>query len=247
MKKIIPAIILVLVLACKQQPKVVPTIQEIVDKSIEDSGGLLYKNHGTSFQFRNRKYISRNVDKKKILERIMFLDSVTIKDVRTNSGLTRYINDSVIDLPDSLANRYANSVNSVHYFARLPYGLNDQAVNKEFLGEESIRDKSYYKIKVTFDQNGGGDDFDDTYLYWFNKETFKPDYLAYDFHVNGGGQRFRVAYNERYVEGIRFVDYENYKSKTKETNILDIAQLFEVGELELLSKIELTDIEVSKD
>ena len=247
MKKIIFTLLLVCTLACKQQPKAEITVQEIVDKSIEDSGGLLYKNHGTSFQFRNRTYISRNVGKKKILERISFLDSITIKDVRTNSGLTRYINDSVVDLSDSIANRYANSVNSVHYFARLPYGLNDQAVNKEFLGEESIRDKSYYKIKVTFDQSGGGDDFDDTYLYWFNKETFKPDYLAYDFHVNGGGQRFRVAYNERYIEGIRFVDYENYKSKTKETNILEIGQLFEAGELELLSKIELSVIEVTKD
>jgi len=70
---------------------------------------------------------------------------------------------------------------------------------------------SYYKLKVTFDQDGGGDDFDDTYVYFFNKATFKPDYLAYDFHVNGGGMRFREAYNERYVNGIRFVDYNNMK------------------------------------
>ena len=61
-------------------------------------------------------------------------------------------------------------------------------------------------------------------MYWFNKETFKPDYLAYDFHTDGGGVRFRKAYNERYVDGIRFVDYENYKPRDpKETldNILD--------------------------
>ncbi len=247
MKKVVSGLILVLAFACKQQPKAEITVQEIVDKSIEDSGGRLYKDHGTLFYFRNRKYISRIVDKKKILERITFLDSNSIQDIHTNIGFTRYINDTLVDLPDSLANRYANSVNSVHYFARLPYGLNDKAVNKELLGEESIQSKAYYKVKVTFDQNGGGDDFDDVYLYWFNKETFKVDYLAYDFHVNGGGQRFRMAYNERYVNGIRFVDYENYKSKVKTIDILDIAKLFETGELELLSKIELSDIKVNKD
>ena len=123
-------------------------------------------------------------------------------------------------LKDSIANVYANSVNSVHYFANLPYGLNDPAVNKEFLGEVAIKDKEYYKIKVTFDQKGGGKDYEDIYLYWFNKETFKPDYLAYKFYVDGGGIRFRVAYNERYLGGIRFVDYENYEASREETSII---------------------------
>ena len=125
--------------------------------------------------------------------------------------------------------------------------MNDAAVNKEFLGETEIKGADYYKIKVTFNQAGGGDDFDDTYIYWFNKETFKPDYLAYDFHVDGGGMRFREAYNERYVNGIRFVDYKNLKPKNSNATILQIDSLYTNNQLELLSKIELKNVSVNQD
>ncbi|WP_318345404.1 DUF6503 family protein [Flagellimonas baculiformis] len=247
MKRILLPLLVLLFLACKETPTEEPTAQEIVDKSIAASGGLLYNDHGTSFFFRDKEYISRNEDGKRVFERISRLDSVTITDVKKETGFERYMNDSLVVVPDSMAIKYANSINSVHYFVRLPFGLNDAAVNKELLGKESIGGKEYYKIKVTFDQQGGGDDFEDTYIYWFDTETFKPDYLAYDFHVDGGGQRFRKAYNERYVDGIRFVDYENYKPKTKDSNILEIGKLYDKGELELLSKIEITDIEVQND
>ncbi|MFD2098402.1 DUF6503 family protein [Flagellimonas iocasae] len=244
MKRILVPLLLLLSLACKEKPKAPLTAQEIVDKSIDDSGGILFEDHTVSFEFRDRTYVSENDNGKKLLKRIFQVDSVTIMDVKTGNDFQRYMNDSLVAVSDSLAGRYANSVNSVHYFARLPYGLNDAAVNKELLGKETIQEKEYYKIKVTFDQDGGGDDFDDVYVYWVDLKTFKPDYLAYSFHVNGGGQRFRKAYNERYVNGIRFVDYENYKPKDEDSDILKIGQLFNSGELELLSKIELTNIKV---
>ncbi|MBO0324198.1 deoxyribose-phosphate aldolase [Muricauda sp. CAU 1633] len=247
MKKILVPLILLLSFACKEKPKTPLTAQEIVDKSIADSGGVLYENHSTSFEFRDRRYISENDGNTKVLKRIFQMDSVTITDVKTGNEFQRFMNDSLVAVSDSIAGRYANSVNSVHYFARLPYGLNDAAVNKQLLGKETIEGKEHYKIKVTFDQSGGGDDYDDIYVYWFDVEMLKPEYLAYSFHTNGGGQRFRKAYNERYVNGIRFVDYENYKPKNEESEILEIGQLFNTGELELLSKIELTDIKVEAD
>ena len=150
-----------------------------------------------------------------------------------------------MQLPDTMSIKYANSVNSVHYFARLPYGLNDPAVRKELIGETTIKDKKYYKVKVTFKEDNGGDDFDDIYFYWFNKETFKPDFLAYKFHVDGGGIRFREAYNERYVGNIRFVDYTNLKPKEMLASIFTIDSLYEAGGMELLSKIELDSIQVT--
>ncbi|TAI49047.1 DUF6503 family protein [Flagellimonas allohymeniacidonis] len=244
MKKLLSFVLLVFLISCKQQPEPAMTAQKIVDSSIQDSGGEYFRNHEVSFLFRDRKYISKYDEQGKSLERYTYLDSIVIRDKRTNEGLERFINDSLIALPDSIARRYSNSVNSVHYFVKLPYGLNDKAVNKILLSEVKIKDKDYYKIKVTFDQDMGGEDFEDVYLYWFNKATLKPDYLAYDFRVNGGGQRFREAYNERYVDSIRFVDYNNYKPKTKGTDIFEIDRLFEAGELELLSKIELSEIEV---
>lgn len=230
--------------SCKQQAKIGLSPQEIVDRSIEISGGKKYKNSTISFKFRDLEYRSTWKNNKRELSRTRISDSMKVVDVLWNNTLERTIGDSVVTLSDSLANIYSNSVNSVHYFVNLPYGLNDPAVNKEFLGETTIDKNSYYKIKVTFDQEGGGDDFDDVYVYWFNKETFKPDYLAYKFHVNGGGIRFRAAINERYVNGIRFVDYENYKAPIKSTSIYETDKLYENGELNLLSTIVLKNVAV---
>lgn len=240
-------LVMVCLVSCFDKSKKAVTAQEIVDRAIEVSGGKLYDTHTVSFDFRKKTYEASLIDGKKTLKRISKTDSLKITDVLTNNDFQRFINDSLISLPDSLANRYANSVNSVHYFARLPLGLNDGAVNKELLGETVIKNKKYYKVKVTFDQEGGGDDFEDIYLYWFDKETFKPDYLAYEFHVNGGGIRFREAYNERYINGIRFVDYNNFKPKEKAADFFAIDSLFERGGLELLSKIELKDIRVEEN
>ncbi|MEO0528166.1 MAG: DUF6503 family protein [Bacteroidota bacterium] len=245
MKKIVLLLVLVCVFSCQEKEKEVLSAQDIVDRSITVSGGNLYEEREISFRFRERTYISKHINGHKVLKRITKNDSAEVIDVKTNTGFTRSMNDSLVQLSDSMANKYANSVNSVHYFAKLPYGLNDQAVNKEYLGETEMNDTVYYKIKITFDQEGGGEDFEDTYVYWFNKETLKPDYLAYIFHVDGGGLRFRKAYNERYVNGIRFVDYENYRAKDTDASIISIDSLYMKGELELLSKIELKDILVN--
>ncbi|MGB5822293.1 MAG: DUF6503 family protein [Saonia sp.] len=245
MKKVFILILLFSVVCCKEKKAVELSAQDIVDRAIVVSGGNLYRKSKISFKFRDRTYKSENSHGQKILQRITQNDSVTIVDIKTNAGFQRFVNDSLLLISDSLSTVYGNSVNSVHYFVNLPYGLNDKAVNKELLGETKMNNIDYYKIKVTFDQEGGGNDFEDTYVYWFNKETFKPDYLAYVFHVNGGGIRFRKAYNERYINGIRFVDYKNYKSKDKNAPILFIDSLYLEGKLQLLSKIALDSIVVS--
>ncbi len=238
-------IILFGLISCKQNVATKISAQHIVDKSIEISGGELYKTSDISFDFRDRKYILERIDGKKILKRIQKNDTLNLVDVKTAQGFERYVDGKVAQIPDTLVNSYANSINSVHYFAYLPYGLNDQAVIKEYLDEVVIKDKTYHKIKVTFSQENGGDDFDDVYIYWFNTKTYKPDYLAYEFHVNDGGLRFREAFNERTVNGIRFVDYLNLEPINDNQSIYGIDSLFEKGELEVLSKIELKNITVN--
>ena len=240
-KKTILFLLLIVITACKNEKKEEITAQAIVDKSIDVSGGDLYKTKNISFEFRDKKYVLEQNDGKKVMKRIFTQDSSSITDVKAKN-FSRLVNDSLVVVADSTAKKYDNAINSVFYFALLPYGLNDAAVTKEYLGEVTIKGKDYYKVKVTFSEEGGGDDFDDTYLYWFNKETFKPDYLAYKFFVNDGGMRFRVAYNERIVNGIRFVDYENYKPKTESDKILEIDSMYQNNGLELLSKIELKNI-----
>jgi hypothetical protein len=237
-------VLLLFIVACNEKFKE-PTAQEIIDKSIAASGGENYVTNDISFRFRDIKYTASGPASNRILTRSFQEDSLRIKDIRTPNGFKRYVNDSLVVLSDSLANVYANSINSVHYFAYLPYGLNDAAVNKRYLGKVSLDTTEYYKVEITFDQEGGGEDYDDIYVYWFNSKTYKPEFLAYEFQVNGGGQRFRRAFNERVVGGIRFVDYQNFKNMQLEHPIYDIDKLYESGKLELLSEIKLEDISVN--
>ncbi|WP_047245172.1 DUF6503 family protein [Maribacter thermophilus] len=246
MNKLLLFFVLISFLGCKNVVKT-PTAQEIVDKSIAVSGGENYVKSNISFDFRDIHYTSEVVEGKKILKRKIVNDSTTIIDTKYPNKFERSVNDSIVTLSDSMANVYANSVNSVHYFAMLPYGLNDKAVKKKFLETVKIDTADYYKIEVTFSKEGGGDDFDDVYLYWFNTKTLEPDYLSYEFHTNGGGQRFRVAYNKRTVGGIRFVDYKNYKPKQKNGSIYAIDSLYVNNGLELLSEIKLENVEVNQD
>ena len=167
-------------------------------------------------------------------------------DSLTNIGFTRHLNNQAVNVPDSMAVKYSASVNSVHYFSVLPYGLNDAAVNKQLMNDVLVKNKMYSTVKVTFAQDGGGEDFEDVFMYWVNKETSKIDYLAYSYNEDDGkGIRLREAYNERYVDGVRFVDYKNYKPIDASISLTDLPLLFEKEKQKLLSKIELENIEVT--
>jgi hypothetical protein len=232
-----------LIVSRKQEPEL--TANDIVNKSIEVSGGERFKKSTIDFDFRDKHYKAIRDNWKFQYER-EFKDSTnTIKDVLTNSGFERFINNQLIETPDSMAVRYTASVNSVHYFSVLPFGLNDKAVYKTYLEKVEIKGKMYHKIKVTFNENGGGEDFEDIFLYWIDVKLFKVDYLAYSYNEsNGKGLRFREAYNERFVNGIRFVDYNNFKPETNTVSLEELDAFFETEELKLLSKIELKNINV---
>jgi hypothetical protein len=247
MQKVYLPIVFMFLVSCLGKESDSATAQNIVDKSIAVSGGERYRNSHISFDFRDRSYVLDQEDGQRILRRIHKTDSSTTVDIKSQGKFQRYVNDSLVVLNDTMAAKYANSVNSVHYFAYLPFGLNDRAVNKELLGTAVIKGEAYFKIRVTFDRDGGGDDHDDIYIYWFNKKTLKPDYLAYEFHTDGGGMRLREAYNERYVNGIRFVDYYNYQTTDMDTPIWKIDSLYQANKLKLLSKIELKNISVRPD
>ena len=243
MKRLISFFIIILTVTVAKGQK---TAQEIVNEAIDVAGGELYDKAIISFRFRDKEYISRRDNGLYSLERIdRTKDSDReIRDVVTNKGLVRTVDNCIINVADSLVARISDGVNSVHYFANLPYGLNDNAVIKEKVGEENIKGKDYYLIKVTFKKEGGGTDFEDEFLYWINKKEYTIDYLAYKYAVNGGGIRFREAYNPRVVNGLRFVDYNNYKENDLKTPLQSLGKLFETGKLTKVSVIELKDINV---
>jgi hypothetical protein len=239
---------LVMIFSCnsnkQEEPQAMKDPQKIVNKALAASGSENIDGKEICFDFRGKEYISVRKNWRYRLERIM-VDSVrVIHDVLSNNSFSRSINDTVVSVPDSLVSRYGNSVNSVHYFAHLPYGLNDKAVNKKFLQETVIHNEPYYVLQVTFSEENGGEDFDDIFLYWIHKKTFLVDFLAYEYHVNGGGLRFREAYNERTINGIRFVDYKNYKPESDDITLYQLEEAFKQGKLKLLSTIVLENIYV---
>lgn len=150
----------------------------------------------------------------------------------------------MISIPDSMAAKYQSSVNSVVYFFSLPYGLNDLSVKKELVGSKSIGGEDHYKIKVWFDEQAG-EDHEDVYYYWIDKDSFHINYLAYSFQVDGGGMRFREAYNPRSIHGIRVVDYINYQPMDGKLALSKIDDAFADGKLNVLSRIENDNVTIS--
>jgi hypothetical protein len=217
--------------------------QKIIDKAIAASGGDKYLDATISFDFRDRHYVSTRKGGLYTYERIT-KDSVTTHDFLSNDGFRREINGSAVEVADSMKVKYTASVNSVVYFALLPYGLNDASVKKRFLRETQLEGKEQYVVEITFGEEGGGEDFEDVFIYWIDKKDFTIDYMAYSFEEGKGiGYRFRKAYNPRKVNGITFFDYINYQS-TVETTITQLEELYTKGELKELSKIEILNIEV---
>ena len=84
---------------------------------------------------------------------------------------------------------------------------------------------------MRFTEEDGGKDFEDVFLYWFDEQTFSMDYLAYSYITDGGGVRFREAFNKSEIGGIVFQDYINYKPEDKLTPLEEMGTLLIKGNL----------------
>ena len=191
--------------------------QQIIAEAIEAHGGGKYKQAEIEFDFRNKHYKYLQNGGAYQYERI-FKDTSDqkVRDVLTNDSFIREIADETVDVSEEWKGKYSNSVNSVMYFLMLPFRLEDSAVNASYVGESKIKGEPYYKVKVTFGQEGGGKDYQDIFMYWFHQDKKTMDYLAYSYDVDGGGVRFREAINKREVEGLLFQDYNNFKANLED-------------------------------
>ncbi|NJL13516.1 MAG: hypothetical protein HC913_11265 [Microscillaceae bacterium] len=186
-------------------PDTLSPSQQIIRSAIAAHGGEQYKQISLSFDFRDKTYQLRRQDGKFEYTRI-FKDSsgATIRDVLHNEGFSRFMNEKQVEVPGEKARAYSNSINSVAYFALLPFNLQDEAVKSRLLGIDTIQGQAYQEIEVRFKAESGGQDFEDVYVYWFHTQDKTLDYLAYSFEVNEGGTRFRVAKNRRSLPGLYF-------------------------------------------
>ncbi|WP_057937701.1 DUF6503 family protein [Algoriphagus resistens] len=219
--------------------------EKIVDKAIEAHGGGAYSNSKVEFDFRNIHYTIYKTQDRFEYKREFSDSTGSVIDVLNNAGFERKVNGVKIDtLSEEWIGKYSRSVNSVAYFAFLPYGLNDPAVFKTSIGETVINGEKYDLIKVTFAKEGGGEDFDDEFLYWIGTEDSVVDYIAYSYHTDGGGVRMREVSAVQEVGGIRFQNYLNFRPKDESVSVEKMQELYESGDLEVLSEINLENIKV---
>lgn len=218
--------------------------QEIVDRCLRVHGGEHYLHARIEFDFRDRHYITKRNDGIFSKERILKDSTTVTHDILTNEGFVREINGVKAAIPDSMAVKYTASVNSVIYFALLPYALNDPSVNKKLLGTTEIEGRPYYKVQVTFGPDGG-EGQQDIFYYWIHRKDFTLDFMAYHYLEDGEWDtRFRKAYNRSTVGGILFQDYINYKPGKPGQPFEQIEELFKSQGLTELSRIELRNITV---
>jgi hypothetical protein len=232
--------ILTIALSCNKEP----TANDIINSSIKAYGGQKVFNSVIEFDFRNRHYLAKYHNYQYQLKRTFSDSTGQFVDNLNNDGFTRTHNDSLVVLDEEWTGKYSRSVNSVIYFFRIPFILKDGAVKPELLGTATIKEQNYYKIRVSFSEEGGGDDFDDSFIYWINKDNFLVDYFAYSYSTDGGGKRFREAINPRTINGLYTVDYINYEPMDMKVEIENYDQYYVEGGMQELSRIENENVSI---
>ncbi len=168
-----------------------------------------------------------------------------MRNVLHNDGLVRFANGVEVALEEKKAAAYSASVNSVVYFAFLPWALLDPGVKARYLGRDTIKGRALDKVEVSFAAAPGHEGHDmhqDEYLYWFAPDTHELAYMSYS-HADGKAPRLREPHNVRKVGGVTVRDYRNYHTPDNEPRSIKLlAGNFNDGALPLLSTIDLEDV-----
>ncbi|MEM1041852.1 MAG: DUF6503 family protein [Bacteroidota bacterium] len=197
-----------------------------------------------TFDFRGRAFRAERSRGRFAYARTWDEDGRTLRDVLDNGGVRRTVDGTPVALSEAEALAVEEAVNSVVYFALIPHGLADDAVQPRHLGSDSLGGEVYDLVEVTFRPEGGGRDYQDRFLYWVHREQSTVDYLAYSYEVNGGGARFRRAVNARAAGGARFADYENYTADPLAPPLEALGRMWEADSLRLLSEVVLDRVRV---
>lgn len=254
MRSLVAALVAVCLLtsACQtssQSPEP-PSAQAVVDSAVAAHGGPVLNRAVVSFNFRGDQYQIRQ-DAGRFHYRRAYTDSLgqTVTEGLTNDGVYRVVEGDTVSLSTEEKGAVETTVNSVTYFALLPSPLRDDAVQPHYSGRDTLDGVPYHRIRVTFRQKDGGQDWQDVFIYWFRTDTYEMDYLSYAFGLAPGdtdtGTRFREAYNVRRSNGVRVADYLNYTSDTLATDRMHLyPDLWTKDALDLVSRVEIDSVEV---
>lgn len=220
--------------------------QRAVDRAMDAHGGERLDEGQVTFTFRGQEFRMVRSGGRFLYERSR-TDTLghRIREWMDNEGTGREVDGVPERLDDQERARIETGVHSVVYFGFLPFRLQDPAVRLRDLGRAELEGREYRKVEVTFEEDGGGSDWEDRFVYWFDEGEGTLDYLAYRYHRDGGGTRFRRAVNRRWVNDVIVQDYQNFRPLGPIDDIADFDRLLEAGELELVSMVELEDVEIS--
>jgi len=247
---VVLALALSLAACASETPRTPPppegTPERVVHDAIEAHGGERFRALQLEFDFRGTPFLVVYDDGLFVFERrTTGPDGRTVVDRMDNDGTTRTVNGTPVDLaPQDLAS-LETAVNSVVYFALLPWRLQDPAVHLRDLGDAELDGEPYRKIEVTFEPDGGGRDWEDQFVYWFHRDTHMLDFMAYRYHTGEGGTRFRRAVNRREIGGIVLQDYENFAAEGDLDDVAAYDELYRTGGLRLVSLVELEAVRIS--
>ncbi|MFK8038361.1 MAG: DUF6503 family protein [Crocinitomicaceae bacterium] len=213
------------------------TADSIIKLSQDAHGVNVFDKNKFNLTFRNKEYSFDFTGKGFVFTRVDSTELGLITDYYNDSIFWRSVNGEKIDLNSIDVAKFSSSINSVIYFATLPYKLSDAGVISNYKGQQKIKSQNYDVVEISFQEAGGGEDHQDIFYYWFNSKTHYLDYFAYQYETNGGGVRFREAINQVAVGGAVFQDYVNYEVPVG-THLSKIPNEYEMNSLTKLSLIE---------
>lgn len=220
------------------------TARGILAATIAHHGGERYRDAVVEFDFRDRHFTLTLNGSQYRYERTYTNEAgQSVREWFDGAETIRLVDGDPVQLTADEDLSLTGTLNSVAYFALLPHSLLGPAVKHRYLTETSIGGEPYHEIEVTFQQEGGGRDWQDRFVYWIHARRRTMDYLAYRFYVDGGGTRFRVATNPRVINGLRLQDYHNLTAP-EPVDIADYETLYEAGQVESFSDILLEDVRV---
>ena len=233
-----------------QSSEVSPDAGAVIDSARSAHGASVLQRATVEFQFRGDDYQIRQNEGQFHYQRA-YTDSLdrSVTEGLTNEGVYRVVEDDTLSLSSSERADVKTTVNSVSYFALIPEPLDEPAVQATYSGRDTIEGESYHRVRVTFQREGGGDDWQDIFLYWFHTDTYAMDYVAYAYGLGpdeeDAGTRFRKAYNVRRVNGVRMADYRNYTADTLAPDrMAQYPALRNQDALELVSNIEIDSVRI---
>lgn len=222
------------------------TPERVVHDAIEAHGGDRFHELQLEFEFRGTPFhVLYDEGRFAFERRTTDAEGRTVVERMDNDATTRTVDGAPVTLLPQERAALETAVNSVVYFALLPWRLQDPAVRLRDLGAAELEGEPYRKIEVTFEPDGGGRDWEDQFVYWFHRDTHMLDFMAYRYHTGEGGSRFRRAVNRREVQGIVVQDYENFAAEEDLDDVAAYDDLHRTGRLRLVSMVELEAVRIT--